>query len=76
MAEERERLQRISLLFSDSPFPRVIGSGIGAKFILDRKEGRERLQTEAVPFEPFYLPSPLSVCLLLDSSKAGLSNQF
>ena len=40
-------------------------------FILDRKEGRERLQTEeAVPFEPFYLLSPSSVCQLFNSSKA------
>ena len=41
------------------------------EFILDRKEGRERLQTEeAVPFEPFYLLSPSSVWQLFDSSKA------
>ena len=43
------------------------------EFILDRKEGIEYLRTEeAVPFEPYYLLSPSSVCQLLNSSKAEL----
>jgi len=41
------------------------------KFILDRKEGSKRLRTEeAVPFEPYYLLSPSSVCQLFNSSMA------
>ena len=43
------------------------------EFILDRKEGTECLRTEeALPFEPYYLLSPSSVCQLMNSSKAEL----
>ena len=40
-------------------------------FILDHKKGRVLFQTEeAIPFEPYYLLSPSSVCQLFNSSMA------